>query len=343
MGQGRIRNAGILALTMSLCVPALGQTIGGDANSSSSTVSSEGENKVQLKDVDDSFNKVKGDEDADDILTNNKLRAESGSKSRLSIASTLTYNGGTVSNPFGTERPDITTVNGISDVSDIEGGVNIKYNITTKDSLILGETIRYITPINSLTQVPAGYGGQKFDNFNPQLLYQRIYKLGGWQAYVQVGPQLWTQTDLTAFGYLGEMSVYNAMAYDIKGTNFTVGFETGALYNWFRNPQAYPDLQMSIDDVRSASTDYQVFAYPYVEYRINDKLNIRTVCMWFSVEHTLEDPAFNIWKKDKAQQSVGVGISITRDVFLYPNIQFIPDEVRPRQTNVALATDINLF
>jgi hypothetical protein len=330
-----------MALLMSLyAAPSLGQ------DSSTTTAPGDtGESKVKMDDVDkSSWNSVKGDQDADDILTNNKLRAESGSKSRLSVASTLTYNGGTVSQPFGQFRPDITTANGQSQVSDIEGGISIKYNLTTLDSLVFGETVRYITPVNSATKVPTGYAGDKFDNFNPNLYYQRIYKMGGWQSYVQVGPTIYTQSDLTKIGYLGNMSVYNAAAYDFKGTNWSVGTEMGVAYSWFQSPVAHPDSQlMTAQDTAAASSDWDAFAYPYVEYRINDKLNVRTVCMWFQAEHTLARPEYNIWKKDKAQQSVGVGISVTRDVFLYPNVQFIPDQVRGSQTNVSLATDINLF
>ena len=84
--------------------------------------------------------------------------------------------------------------------------------------------------------------------------------------------------------------------------------------------------------------------YPYLEYSFNDRFNLRTVCMYFQVEHTLLHAGdFNRWRKDTAQQSFGVGISVTRDVFLYPNVQFIPDQLRMAQTNFGISTAINIF
>lgn len=306
----------------------------------------DGSNNAKIQDVDGSLNKVKGDgESADDVLTNNKLRAESGSMSRFSIASSLTYNGASISRPFADYRPNIQNVNGDSPISDIEGGVQLKYNLTKKDSLLFGETVRWVTPLSSPTQKPADYAGQKVDSYNPGLTYQRIYKVGELQSYVQAGPNIITQSDYTRIGYLGNANIYNVNAYDIGTSRFTVGLETEVQYAWFRNPQAYPDADLNLtkNQVEQQSTDLWLLAYPYLEYKINDSVNIRTVCMWFSIEHTLARPEMTTWVRDTAMQSVGVGISVTRDIFLYPNIQFVPDELRAKQTNVALSTNINLF
>jgi hypothetical protein len=307
----------------------------------------EGQNTIKADDVKDQKNKVPG-ESADDLLTNAKLRAETGSTSRWSIATSLAYNGGTVARPFADYRPNIQDVNGDSPVSDVEGGVNVKYNISQRDSLLLGETVRYITPLSSIKKTPQGYRGDKVDSYNPSLTYQHIYKAGPFQSYYQVGPTVVTQTDYTKIGYLGNFSLYNVNAYDVGQTPFTVGLESTATYGWYRSPRAYtfpddPTSDLTIDQTRAAYTDYLLQFFPYLEYKISDSLNLRTVCMWFSVEHTLANQAFWTWHKDKAMQSVGLGISLTRDIFLYPNVQFIPDQLRSKQTNVALSTNINIF
>ena len=301
---------------------------------------------AKASDVTDKSDKqtVLSDDDPDSLLTNNKLRAESGSKSRFSIASTLAYNGGSISRPFGDYRPNIQDVNGQSPISDVEGGISLKYNITPRDSILLGETVRFVTPLSNLKTVPGGYTGQKVDTYSPALNYQRIYKVWGLQSYYQVGPGWETRTDYTRIGYMGNFGIYNVNAYDIGTSRFTVGLESAAQYAWFHTPTAHPDVGYSLQDTEDASTDYLLEAFPYLEYKINDKLNLRTVCMYFSIEHTLaHNGDFNVWTKDVAMQSVGLGISVTRDIFLYPNVQFIPDELRSKQTNVALSTDINLF
>jgi len=53
--------------------------------------------------------------------------------------------------------------------------------------------------------------------------------------------------------------------------------------------------------------------------------------------------AANTWEKLKVYQSVGLGISVTRDIFLYPNIQFIPSDIRSDRTNIAMSASINIF
>lgn len=301
------------------------------------------ETKVKIEDVKEK--NAPSSDDADSLITNNKLRAETGSKSKLSIATSLAYNGATVNSPGSDYRPNIFAGNGATNVSDIEGGINIKYNITKRDSLLLGETIRFVTPFSSLSKTPAGYAGQKTDSYDPGLTYQRIYNVGGLQSYYQVGPNVVTRSNLTKIGYLGNVQLYNVNAIEIGTSRVTVGLETGTTYAWFRDPSAHPDANLATaDDTRDASSDWDLFADPYVEYQINDKLNLRTVMMYFQVEHTLLHTGdYNRWLVDKAVQSVGVGISVTRDIFLYPNVQFYPDQTRAKDTNVALSTNINLF
>jgi hypothetical protein len=38
-----------------------------------------------------------------------------------------------------------------------------------------------------------------------------------------------------------------------------------------------------------------------------------------------------------------VGYSVTRDIFLYPNIQFLPNQVASDMTNVGIQATINVF
>jgi hypothetical protein len=42
-------------------------------------------------------------------------------------------------------------------------------------------------------------------------------------------------------------------------------------------------------------------------------------------------------------QSIGVGIAVTRDIYVYPNVQLVPDHIASNFTNFAVATTINMF
>jgi hypothetical protein len=298
----------------------------------------EGENKVKIEDVTDLKNKVPG-ADADDVLTNAKLRAESGSKSRFSVATQLDYDGGSLERPLAGVRPNIQGVTGDTAFADFNGQINAKYNITQLDSILVGGGLRWITPLQG-SQKPEGYGGQMVDVFNPQINYQRIYKVGSVQSYVQVGPTLYTETNLVNEGYIANFGAYNVNAYDIGTSRFTIGMESQIAGNAFKPARQFG--KMSVDAVKDDESDYNFFMYPYVEYKLSDKLNLRAVTFLVSFEHTRLH-TMDTWRKDKVTQSFGLGISVTRDIFLYPNVQFVPDEVRMADTNVGLAANVNVF
>ncbi len=295
------------------------------------------ENKVKIEDVNGSANKVPG-EDADDILTNNKLRAETGSKSRYSIATQFNYDGSSVNQPFAAERPNIQAVTGDTAFADLNGQINAKYNFDQRNSLLVGGGLRWVAPIQGSR--PNGYPGEMFDVFDPSVAYQRIYKLGGLQSYYQIGPTLYTRTNLTDEGYIANVQIYNVNAYEIGTTRFTVGMESSVTTGFYKPPVAFNG--MTADEVRDDEADYSFFLYPYLEYKITDKINFRTVSFLLSFEHTRLH-TMDTWHQDRVIQSAGVGFSVTRDVYLYPNVQFVPDQLRPEDTNVGLEADINIF
>lgn len=296
------------------------------------------QSKVKIDEVTSTPNKMAGD-DVDETLTNAKLRAETGSKSRFSIATAFNYDGGSFNKPLAADRPNIQGVTGATTVADLNGTINAKYNITQKDSILVGGGLRWVTPLQG-AQRPRGYDGQMFDVYDPSVNYQRIYKIGNVQSYFQVGPTFYTRTNLTGEGYIANLGIYNVNAYEIGATGITIGLESGAGAGFYKAPAPYGN--MSADDVRDDESDYNGFLYPYLEYQITDKINFRTVSFLLSYEHTRLHP-MSTFRQDKVIQSAGIGFSVTRDVFLYPNIQFVPDQLRPEDTNVGISANINIF
>lgn len=297
------------------------------------------ESKAKLEDVTGQSN-VAGGEDVDETLTNNKLRAETGSKSRFSLATIFNYDGGTVNKPFAADRPNIVAATGTPVVADLNGQISAKYNLTQKDSFLVGGGLRWVSPLQG-TQRPAAYpSGQMFDVFDPFINYQHVYKLLGFQSYFQVGPTFITRTNLVEEGYIGNLAIYNVNAYDIGTTGITIGFESSVGGGLYRQPA--PIGNMTADDVRDDESDYNFFIYPYLEYQLTDKINLRTVSYLLGFEHTRLH-SMDTWRKDRVIQSAGIGFSVTRDVFLYPNVQFVPDQLRAADTNVGLSANLNVF
>ena len=84
----------------------------------------------------------------------------------------------------------------------------------------------------------------------------------------------------------------------------------------------------------------ELAAYPFAEYAFTNRFSFRTVYRGLTYYNTTA--ATSTFQRDDATQSMGVGISITRDIYLYPNIQWVWADIQAEKTNVALAANINM-
>ncbi len=128
------------------------------------------------------------------------------------------------------------------------------------------------------------------------------------------------------------------MIYDFGGSKFSAGLLVGVSASTFNKTK-----DSNGRSLLARQGDYDVGAYPFAEYVINDTLNLRTIAGMWTYEHD-RSKADQPWTftKNKIYQSVGLGISVTRDIYLYPNVQFLPENIRADATNVAISTNINL-
>lgn len=300
-----------------------------------------GQTKMSVEEANGAGNKTPG-QDVDDLITNNKLRAETGSKSRWSVNSAFSYSGGSIEKPLAEDRPNIAAATGTVSKAWIDGSVATKYNINTTNSLSAGVGLRWITPLNGK---PHDYQGDRFDVQNPYVTYQNLYKWSGIQSVFQATPTFYTNSNLVKEGYVSSLAVSQDNIYEVGHSGLSVGlylWAQGAVYNK-TGPLGQPGDADFLADVRADQSDYGGGADPYLEYQLNDKVNLRTVANLWNYEHIRSESRLTAFHWDKVYQSVGVGISVTRDIFVYPNLQFLPDNLRADQTNVGLNTNINIF
>lgn len=285
-----------------------------------------------------------GEQDADDVITNKKLRAESGSKSRFSISTALNYSGSTLEKPLDKARPNITKGAALSEYSSLDGTIAAKMNLTKTDSLSLGFGVRAVTPFAK--EVPKD-AGQRFTAADPSLLYQKLAKIGGVQSVTVFGPTFFTSSDVRATGTFNDVVLQQIFAYDFNGSKFTLG---GLLQASGRTFDKGVNSVCGVNEDTGQNilcgryqSDYSAGLFPFAEYQINDTVGIRTITGLYVYDHRRTESRALTFSKNTIYQSVGVGISITRDIYLYPNIQFVPEDIRADRTNVALSTNINLF
>lgn len=289
------------------------------------------ESKLKLIETKESQNKAPG-KDIDEEITNTRMRAEAGSKSRYSIAAQLAYLGGSFEKPIDKERPNITNAAGRTDAALLGGQISGKYSFDSARSLLLGAGVRWISPLQG-SAMPESYHGSKVDADNPFMIYQYLYKWSGIQSAFQVQPIMITKSNLRKVGSVATLSVNQNNVYEVGRTGLSLGL--------------YLQLDGTVfdkDDDRyhADQADYLVNFDPYLEYQITDKLNFRTVTNLWHYTHYRSLPA-HTYKFDKVYQSVGLGYAMNRDLFFYPNIQFLPDDIRNDRTNIALNAFFNLF
>jgi hypothetical protein len=281
------------------------------------------------------------EETPDDVLTNNNLRALSGSASKWSIASQFNYNGGTISDPLSQYRPNISAGSGVTDRADLDGSISVKYNFNARHSLQAGIGIRWIAPLSG---GPTDYAGTTFDVINPYVTYQYLYKWFGIQSVLQATLTQWTQADQTAIGSNQQYNVDQENMFEVPGTNLSIGASTIVQYQTFNKDGAVTlrsgDFIPNLHDVQS---QYLFTVAPIVEYQLSEKINLRTYVNIWTYEHYISQQGFFAFTRDSIYQSVGVGISVTRDIFLYPNIQFLPTQLQAALTNVGLQATVNVF
>ena len=271
-------------------------------------------------------------ESVDDLITNNNLRALSGSTSLWSIASQFNYNGGTLGDPLSQDRPNISAGSATTTKADLDGQISAKYSLGVKDALMAGVGIRWIAPFS--TGNLKNYAGTAFDVMNPYLQYQHVYKWFGIQSVVQIQGLLWTQADQTVVGYQSQWTADQENMYEIGKTGLSVGAST---YVQFENFNKHNSSLLSSQSIWSFGIA------PELEYQVSEKINLRTLVSLLTFENYASYANRLVLTQDAIYESVGVGISLTRNVFLYPNVQFLPGNLALDQTNVGLTATINMF
>ena len=284
--------------------------------------------------------------DIDQEITNAKLRAESGSKSKWSVKTDITVNGGSLNKPFDAKRPNYAGAAGTDRSTSIAGTIAGAYRLTEKDSLRLGTGIFMATPFQSAPEdISNSRGAHKTDVSNPYLEYSRSFRVGQVQNIFDMSYTKYTQVGyVEGYQMVGSADVNHTFMLDMKGSNWSPGINIDANTTTYKDGALASDTRFNAEDGRS---DYELAAYPLVEYAFNDRYSFRTVFRFLTYDHYRSDAGASFLRQVYTQ-SVGLGIAVTRDIYLYPNVQFAPEKIARDKydsdaTNVGLSTTINVF
>lgn len=307
----------------------------------------EGQSSLKIEDTTNQKNKVPGD--LDEEITNAKLRAESGSKSKWSLSFTTNYSGASLEKPFGRERPNTNQEPTPPQVR-MDGTFGARMRMNKNESLSLGTGYSMRRPFHQAT------GGEVT---NPYVEYGHAGKIGQTQSIFAATLTGTTARDELTLGSQGSVTLSEVLMYDFGGSRFSVGVAADGQYTQFqdnKNELARYEGTEKIFTVGTRQVDGIIGIYPLMEYAFNDRINLRTVFRPLIFDHIVMKTAEGNsgWEKRRWTQSIGVGIAATRDIFLYPNFQydwyqwqgddfnFFRETTRSNST-VGLSATINIF
>lgn len=290
----------------------------------------------------------KPQEDIDNEITNPKLRAELGSKSQWSIRTSFAYSGGSLEKPTDQIRPNYRAGADAPALTSLSGSIGVKYALSARDSVSLSTGVAVLNPFHGdLTRndfedprLTDGSVMQRLEVSTPALSYQRAYKVGEMQMVTDVGYSHFTDSDsVNQMNGIGSVSFGQTILADLGTSAWSAGVSfLGAKYFW--GGDINPDYQAQTGALQ---TDYVYGLFPFAEYTFSQKVSFRTVFGYFQ----------NIKRVDVGEpggvtalapyQSMGIGWAATRDIYLYPNVQFTPLDIRADRTNIGLTAYVNMF
>jgi len=281
---------------------------------------------------------VKKVDEADELITNRRFRASNGSLSKFSMNTSLTYSGGSIEKPLAADRPNISNAGDTTSIAGISGTFNGSYRINTLNRLSLGAGLQMLAPFNDSIDTNDQRAKNEFDDnrgemdvSNPYLSYTHMNKFFGVQTVFTAGVKQFTASNLTEIGYQNSGDITINTMYNPNGSSFSFGV-LGVYSKYFFDNN---------DERFQANQNDVVWGFlPQAEYVINDKFNLRTIIRSNWYQNSKADSDFS---QRPVTQSVGLGISVNRDIFLYPNIQFVYENLQAANTNIGFTANINMF
>lgn len=286
--------------------------------------------------------------DIDEEITNARMRAQLGSKSKWSIKTAFGYNGGSIERPALEVRPNYRSAKSPDVLTNASGSVGINYRME-KGSLGFGTGLVVRNPFHgdltrSKFQDPRGGNRPTTDRIElstPYLSYDLGYKVGGLQMSTDVTYSHYTTSDATDYDHgmnaVGDVSFSQTVLADLGESSWSAGVSLAVGSTIYKGDLSAQSLA---DGNAQTTLDYGL--YPFAEYSFNDTYSFRTVFGYFEASVYKDDAAGNV-QAPVPYQSMGIGMAVTRDIYLYPNIQFAPLDIRPERTNVALSANVNMF
>jgi len=287
-----------------------------------------------------------------DQITSSRLAAEAGSMNRLSLRASLGYSGGSVIKPFDRERPNYRGLpNGPLLETALGGTIGGAYRIDQESSVRFAVGASMRTPFhNTLKELQSNKRENSDDPkvFNvstPSIEYNKTFRSGNIMLSPSVSYAHATDSyDVDVLGFVGWASLGTDVIFEIEGSKWMPGFSVLANQSFYRDGSKTLQIVNTHGTIRTVRrSNLELGVYPYVEYQFNDTFAYRAVFGFFNFNNYRDQNlSRGEFSRDGNYVSTGVGISPNRDIWIYPNLQLNPNNIRGDLTNIGLTTVINL-
>lgn len=296
-----------------------------------------GESNVKIEEVSGQKNKVAGDLDKE--ISNPKLRADSGSKSKYSMSTGLNYRGGSVQRPFGNERPNLLGTPEQQVDTSLDANIRARYRTTKNESYTFGASLGFKTPFHG----DVNANENQLNVGDPVIGYNRTWAGLGLQNSWNINAAAGATDESKNVDLVASLATdytlmkkFDKFQLGIQGVFFHQFYDSGAGDNKLTRKKAGSEKHDS-------RIEYQLAFNPTVEYYVNDRFSVRALFSYFRWTNLYGDDQNWRLLRNKEYNSLGVGIVATRNVYLYPNVQFLPRDIRSDYTNFAMSASMNLF
>lgn len=269
-------------------------------------------------------------------ITNARLAASAGSDKKISMMAALGYNGGSLTAPLSSERPNYRGLpNAPLTKTTLGGSLSAALRLTPEDQLRLGVGVSMRTPLhNTAGELGSGKsstGSPIYNVSTPSLSWNRTKRFGSIMISTDLGTDVATDDqDVNVNGSLGWAWASVDMVFTFENSSWQPGFATVLSQSFFKDNGTF-----NSSGDRRGNVGLGIF--PFVEYQISDTYAFRSLFGFFNYTN-YRDQNVGQFTQDGNYISMGLGISPTRKIWIYPNLQINPNVLRADFTNVAIST-----
>jgi hypothetical protein len=256
-------------------------------------------------------------------ITDEKLKADAGSLTQFSLRANLAYYGPSPANlsELNQPNPDGVVSATSTAISGTLGG-RFRLDSSTSISLYAGVSDDY-----------AFHPQQTLDANSPSLSFDKTFRIGGLQILSSPGVTLITQQVYKHRGEVAGATYYLSGVYRLGKSGVSLGAENSIGYYFFGRDYSSTDgkvrqLNMSIS--------------PFVKYNFTDRLNVNTY-VGLTEYHLRNSGDITNLNDRLVTEKLGVGIAVTRDIYINPYIQFFPSDITVGETTLNIATSFSVL